>query len=64
MFEREINKAVDLTINGDDNQDLETKRKNIYAMMNKIKSLKTDVTFNMHLMILSSITDENDVWKF
>ena len=61
MFEREINKAVDLTINGDDNQDLETKRKNIYAMMNKIKSLKTDVTFNMHLMILSSITDENDV---
>ena len=61
MFEREINKAVDLTINGDDNQDLENKRKNIYAMMNKIKSLKTDVTFNMHLMILSSITDENDV---
>ena len=61
MFEREINKAVDLIINGDDNQDLETKRKNIYAMMNKIKSLKTDVTFNMHLMILSSITDENDV---
>ena len=61
MFEREINKAVDLTINGDDNQDLETKRKNIYAMMNKIKSLKTDVTFNMHLMILSSITDENNV---
>ena len=61
MFEREINKAVDLTINGDDNQNLETKRKNIYAMMNKIKSLKTDVTFNMHLMILSSITDENDV---
>ena len=64
MFEREINKAVDLTINGDDNQDLETKRKNIYAMMNKIKSLKTDVTFNMHLMILSSITDENNVWRF
>ena len=61
MFEREINKAVDLTINGDDNQDLETKRKNIYALMNKIKSLKTDVTFNMHLMILSSIADENDV---
>ena len=61
MFEREINKAVDLTINGDDNQDPETKRKNIYAMLNKIKSLKTDVTFNMHLMILSSITDDNDV---
>ena len=60
MFESDINKAVSLTIN-DENQDPETKRKNIYAMLNKLKSLKTDVTFNMHLMILSSITDDIDV---
>ena len=56
MFESDLQQIVDMTLNS--NETPETKIKKIYSLLDEFKRLKTEVTFNMHLMILSSLTDE------